>query len=198
MKTTTTAKGNAIRIDDNGIAVIIPSSGKNAGMAYRLDNANGKRSRYTNLNGNTLYAYTPTGGCVGRVGIAEIRAWLEENWPVQLTAEEKWMALKPAGVDEMLSYNDAWSAYHREQNRRFDDESLSSITVAAPKIAKPELSQEARAWLYLDGARYSSHYAHAGAAKRAIAKVVDGELTLHEAAEAAEAEWDNYCETYTD
>jgi len=96
----------------------------------------------------------------------------------RIEAERKTIAEAVPGLEELRAAHAAEENWHREFNRRMEDENLSSFIPAAPTNSAEIASKFPVAALYLrcEGYEYSSHYAKSGAGRRAKALVLEGKL----------------------
>lgn len=100
------------------------------------------------------------------------------------------------GLKELQKAMDAEEDYHREVNRRFENEALSSILPAQPKTNMKELKEKyprAVAYIKAENWKYANNYAKAAAGEKALERIINGEN--HEQVLAdMEAEWDAHRE----
>lgn len=203
MKTYAKKNGSKIVVDGNVAYVDNPK-----GRAF-LGTSDGLRRSYTFDHLNLVPAVAQKTGCKRGISIclngscagyctlaAEDEAWLDANWPVTATTDERWLELRPADAKAMMDYNLQMAAWQSEFNRRMEDEGLSSIGLPCPNAEKPTLTKEGKAWLNLEHMRWAHNCAKSGAAERAIKRVVDGEASLVDAAKQVKAEWGKHCDEH--
>ncbi len=102
------------------------------------------------------------------------------------------------GLAELQDALDAEANYHHEVNRRFEDEALSSIMPARPKVNAKELAAKyprAAAYVKAEDWTYASNYAKNAAGRKALERIINGEDHEQVLAEM-EAEWSAHCDQH--
>lgn len=95
----------------------------------------------------------------------------------KMAAEEKAFEAIP-GIKEIKNIRNAWAAWHKEFNRRMDDELLSCVSKAAPEIKVADVEAkypEAVFALKVDAERYGANYDIAVIAEKACQSIITGQ-----------------------
>lgn len=95
------------------------------------------------------------------------------------------------GLEELQDARNAEANYHHEVNRRFEDEALSSIMPARPKVSAKDVAAKyprAAAYVKAEGWTYASNYAKNAAGRKAVERILEGEDYAQVLAEM-DAEW---------
>ena len=183
MKEYNKGNGTTITIDDNGIA--------------RVSNS---KINGTLCQGVRYWEELPQRLPITVAGMSQpvmlaldygLSRWLDANWPIKEMPKtepqgKSWDDCKPAGVAEMEEYERVWDAYRYKCSKRFDSEATSFLTYAEPTIAKPVLSDEAKAYMHIDSLCDASGQIRYSAAIKARDAVISGKMTLVEASQYAD------------
>lgn len=104
------------------------------------------------------------------------------------------------GLTELKKAINAERAYHKEFNRRMEDEGLSSFSPNLPKVKSSDIAAQyprAAAYVKADNWVMSGHYAKGSAGKKAVERILNGEDHTKVIAEM-ESEWSDYCNSVID
>jgi len=102
------------------------------------------------------------------------------------------------GLAELQAAIDAEANYHHEVNRRFEDEALSSIMPARPKVNAEDVAAKyprAAAYIKAENWTYASNHAKNAAGRKALERIINGEDYEQVLAEM-DAEWSAHCDNH--
>jgi hypothetical protein len=102
------------------------------------------------------------------------------------------------GLAELQAARDAEAEYHHEFNRRLEDEALSSIMPARPKVSAEDVAAKhprAAAYIKAENWTYSNNYTKNAAGRKALERIINGEDHEQVLAEM-EAEWSAHCDQH--
>lgn len=103
-----------------------------------------------------------------------------------------------AGLTELKKAIDAEYAYYNERNRRWEDESMSGILPAQPKIKPADLKAQyprAAAYIKAEAWTLASNSAKYSAGKKALERIINGEDHIQVITDM-ETEWSNHCDEH--
>lgn len=100
------------------------------------------------------------------------------------------------GLKELQKAISAEEDYHREFNRRMENEALSSFLPARPAVSSKDIRAKyprAAAYIKAENWKWASNYAKSGAGEKALERIINGED--HEQVMAdMESEWSAHCQ----
>lgn len=176
-----TKNGSVITISDSDIATL--TNPKQPGAELKLGTPQGERLATTDVSNMEAFGYdykTSRSLYFQRAKLdAETIAWLNAHWQVRLS--DRWEATEPDEVRQAREYDIAMDSYYNEQQKRFEDENLSSVALQKPQIQKPQVSLDGQAWMYLDGLLHSSLVEKRIIAEKAIRSHLDDGISLQDA-----------------
>jgi hypothetical protein len=125
--------------------------------------------------------------------VEDMKSYLREEYEGrQRVEEERQKKIKAIeGLDELENAIGEWRSYDYEFSRRFDNESLSSISPRRPKSDINEIKKQyPRAAAYLKARAFSDahNYAKAAAGKKALERIINGE-DYNKVIQEMEEEW---------
>lgn len=100
------------------------------------------------------------------------------------------------GLSEIKNAISAWNKYHREFNRRMENEYLSSSLPAVPQANVAELKTQypkANAFLMAESYSFANNSTKANAGKKALEAIISGK-SYKKAIATMEREWSEYAE----
>lgn len=115
---------------------------------------------------------------------------IEMEIPTEPKEKHTWEDYKPSLAVAYERWQDAFWEYRRAVNASYETEEI--VFVEEPRIKKPVLDDEARAWLYIDGLCESDSSFKFVPGLRAKDAVLHGSMSLVDAAQKAETEIKQY------